>query len=298
MRKKPLKAIAGAPDRPLVIGDIEIPCYVLEDETRVLSQRGFLSAIGHPVGRLRSGGEELPAFLVSERLEPFISKALAAAATSPVEFQPPDGGESAYGYLATLLPQVCDVYLKARDAGALAASQRHIAERAEIIIRGLATVGTVALVDEATGYRRIREERALATILERYIAKELQPWTRTIPYEFYQRLYELRGWPGPDGQKRTAQVGRDTNDLVYERLPPRVLEELKARTPRLPRAHLKNKHLRWFAPEHGHPQLAKHMEGVMALMRAAPNWSRFKGDLNRSYPKLSETIPLAPDDES
>ena len=36
----------------------------------------------------------------------------------------------------------------------------------------------------------------------------------------------------------------------------------------------------------------------MALMRAAPNWSRFKGDLNRAYPKLSETIPLAPDDES
>ena len=46
MGNKPLKVIAGAPDRPLVIGDIEIPCYVLEDKTRVLSQRGFLKAIG------------------------------------------------------------------------------------------------------------------------------------------------------------------------------------------------------------------------------------------------------------
>ena len=297
MRKKPLKAVAGAPDRPLVIGDIEIPCYVLEDETRVLEQRGFLGAIGRPVGRLRSGGEERPAFLVSERLKPFVSKALAAAAASPVEFQAPDGRESAYGYPATLLPQVCDVYLKARDAGALAASQRHIAERAEIIVRGLATAGTIALVDEATGYRRIREERALGAILERYVAEELRPWTRTIPYEFYRRLYKLRGWPGPEGQKRTAQVGRDTNDLIYERLPPRVLEELKARTPRLPSGSLKNRHVQWFTPEHGHPQMEKHMEGVMALMRAAPNWSRFKGDLNRAYPKLSETIPLAPDDE-
>ena len=34
---KALKVIAGAPDRPLIIGDIEIPCYVLEGETRVLS---------------------------------------------------------------------------------------------------------------------------------------------------------------------------------------------------------------------------------------------------------------------
>ena len=34
------------PHRPLVIGDVEIPCYVLEDETRVLTQAGFLAAIG------------------------------------------------------------------------------------------------------------------------------------------------------------------------------------------------------------------------------------------------------------
>ena len=35
--QKPLKVIAGAPDRPLTIGDIEIECYVLVDDTRVLS---------------------------------------------------------------------------------------------------------------------------------------------------------------------------------------------------------------------------------------------------------------------
>lgn len=36
----PLKVIADTLDRPLVIGAIKIPCYVLEDETRVLSQGG------------------------------------------------------------------------------------------------------------------------------------------------------------------------------------------------------------------------------------------------------------------
>ena len=38
---QPLEVIAGAPDRPMIIGEIEIPCYVLEGETRVLSQRGI-----------------------------------------------------------------------------------------------------------------------------------------------------------------------------------------------------------------------------------------------------------------
>ena len=34
----------------------------------------------------------------------------------------------------------------------------------------------------------------------------------------------------------------------------------------------------------------------MALMRVAPNWTRFMGMLNRALPKQNETIPLALDD--
>ena len=47
---EPLKVIAGASDKPLVIGDIEIDCYVLEGERRVLSQRGLQSGVGLGVG--------------------------------------------------------------------------------------------------------------------------------------------------------------------------------------------------------------------------------------------------------
>jgi len=83
----------------------------------------------------------------------------------------------------------CDVYLEARDAGALFPSPLHIAKRAEIIIRGLATVGVIALVDETTGYQHIRTERAFATTLEKFIAKELRPWTKTFPYEFYKQIF-------------------------------------------------------------------------------------------------------------
>ena len=60
MNTEPLKVIAGAPDHPLVIGDIEIPCYVLEDETRVLSQGGFLQAIGRSrTPKAGTGGVDL-----------------------------------------------------------------------------------------------------------------------------------------------------------------------------------------------------------------------------------------------
>ena len=296
--KKPLKVIAGAPDKPLIIGDIEIQCYVLEDETRVLSQGGFLKAIGRSrTPKAGTGGvDNPPSFLASKNLQPFINNELIGS-TTPIPFQIPlIGGGLAYGYRAQTLPQVCTVYLEARDAGVLLPSQQHIADRAEILIRGLATVGIIALVDEATGFQRIREERALITILEKYIAEELQPWTKTFPYEFYELIYRLRKWPGPDGHKRSPLIGKDTNDIVYERLAPGILDELKRLNPKLPSGYRRNRYHQWFTPDLGHPKLKEHLAAVMALMRAAPNWSSFQRSLQRAFPKPEEQVPFALED--
>lgn len=292
---EPLKVIAGTPDRPLVIGDIEIPCYVLEDETRVITQSGFLQAIGRSrTPKAGTGGmtvvDDLPFFLRATQLRPFISKELRVS-TTPILFAI-GPNRKVVGYRAELLPQVCNVYLEARDAGALLPSQQHIATRAEILIRGLATVGIIALVDEATGYQRIREERALATILEKFIAKDLQPWTKTFPYEFYEQIFRLKGWSGPAGARGPRVLGRYTNDLVYERLAPGVLDELRRRTPMLPNGQRPNKFFQWFTPDLGHPRLKEHLAAVIALMKAAPNWTGFKRSLQRALPKLNETIPM------
>ena len=147
----------------------------------------------------------------------------------------------------------------------------------------LATVGTIALVDEATGYQRIREARALATILARLIAKELQPWTKTFPYEFYQQIFRLKCWSGPDGVKRPSVIGHYTNDFVYKRLAPGVLDELRERSPRLSSGHRRNRHHQWFMPEIGHPKLKEHLAAVIALMRASPNWDSFCAAFNAHF---------------
>ena len=126
--------------------------------------------------------------------------------------------------------------------------------------------------------------------------KELQPWTRTFPYEFYELIYKLKQWPGPDGHKRPAVIGHYTNDIVYARLAPGVLDELKRRTPRLPSGNRPHKFFQWFTPGLGHPKLKEHLAAVMALMRASPNWDRFMANLNRAFPDKNETIPLPLDD--
>ena len=294
----PLKVIAGTPDAPLVIGDISIPCYVLEDETRVLSQGGFTRAIGRTGGP--KGGHDdlfnLPVFLRSRNLTSFIPDGLSTS-SKPILFQALPGGAIATGYRATLLPEVCEIFLAARQAGALHPTQNHIAERAEILIRGLARVGIIALVDEATGYQRIREERALATILEKFIAKELQPWTRTFPFTFYEQIFRLKGWGSAAGVKRPQVIGHYTNDFVYDRIAPGVEAELRKRNPVLPQGWRKNRHHQWFTEEFGHPALKEHLAAVTALMRAAASWESFKRSLDRALPKPDSTIAMPIDDD-
>ena len=294
MRTEPLKIIAGTPDRPLVISGSEIPCYVLEDETRVLSQGGFLRAIGRTGGSSvgREAPFKLPVFLRAKNLSRYISSDLEAT-SNPIEFQDVGGMFVAAGYRAVLLPGVCTVYLDARRAGVLYKSQEHIAQRAEILLSGLATVGIIALVDEATGYQNVRVDRALATILEKYIAREIQPWVKTFPDEFYMEMFRLNRWSKPDGAKRPSVIGRFTNDIVYDRLAPGVLEELRQINPTLTTGGRQHRHHQWFTPEFGHPKLNQHLTVVIALMQAAPNWPFFQRSLQRVFPKLNAKIPFA-----
>ena len=298
--KKLLKVVAGAEDRPLAIGDIEIQCYVLEDETRVLSQAGMfrgLSLAKRGGSVAIDGGAQVPRFAASKALTPHISSDLAAALSTPIEFQPPGGGRTAYGYPAAILVDLCKAVLAARDAGVLRSNQARVADRADLLIRGLATVGIIALVDEATGYENIRAQRSLAVILEKFIAKELQPWTRTFPYEFYQQIFRLKGWPGPQGAKRPSVIGHYTNDVVYARLAPGVLDELRNKNPVKSSGRRRAMHHQWFTPDIGNPKLKEHLAAVVALMRAAANWSSFQRMLNRAFPKEGHSIPLPLEDE-
>ena len=291
-----LNVIAGTPDTPLVIGDIKIPCYVLEDETRVLSQGGFLTAIGR--AEKAKGGQgskialeaqvdKLPPFLAASNLKPYITEELEKS-TTPVVFS---SGRLSYGYRAEILPQVCMVYLDARDAGKLLPSQLHIAERAKLLIRGFATIGIIALIDEATGYQDIREQRALATILERFISAEMQSWTKTFPIDFYKEIFRMKGWSLNPRSQRPSVLGHYTNDIVYARLAPGVLDKLQTINPTLPTGRRATLHHQWFTTDIGHPKLKEHVAGVVALMKDSDDWEEFQAKLDRVFPKTPIFLP-------
>lgn len=290
--------LAGSKDRPLRIGNAEIDCYVLDDETRVLSQRGMFKGLGVTRGGPRNASEpsmtgaEIPRFASQKWLKPFIDSNLETALKSPIFFQPP-AGHTGYGYPAEVLVDVCDAIIEADKQGATTERQAPIVQNAMALMRGFAKTGIIALVDEVTGYQDMRAKEALADIFEKFLSEERQKWTRTFPIDFYKEIYRLRGWDfRPWSTKRPSVVAHWTDDFVYDRLAPQLTEELRKKNPISDSGRRKDKHHQWFNPESGHPRLKEHISGVIALLRAAENWDDFKRSLNRAYPKFGDTIEL------
>jgi hypothetical protein len=286
-------AVCGSPDQPLRIGDVDIEAYVLDDGTRVLTQASFLQALGrHRRANVRrERNAELPSILQGKAINPFISDAIREKG-KPITFNPPGGGRAS-GYNAELLPEVCEVYLKAREAKKLPYQQQHIAKQAEIIMRGLAAVGIIALVDEVTGYQEIRARDALSKILEAFIAKELQAYVQTFPPDFYSELFRLRGLDYPTATVRRPQYfGHLTNDIVYKRLAPGVLDELQRITPRDTVGRRKNKYFQYLTSNLGYPKLREHLGSIVTLMKLSRDWDDFSNKLDQIHPRIGDTIPL------
>ena len=271
----------------IVLGDNPIPCYVLEDGTRVLSGRGMQEAlmmVDKTDGR-QTAGNRLDRYLNQKSLETFLYQGKIADHYKPLECY--KGTQKISGYEATILADICEAFLKARDEISLSPRQRIIADQCEILIRGFARVGIIALVDEATGYQYDREKDALQKILKAYISEELLAWQKTFPDIYYRELFRLNGWDFTVKgiNKRPGVIGTWTNRLIYEQLPPGVLDELKNKTPKSAKGNRTYKYFQWLTDDFGNPHLKEQINKTVTLFQLSDNmkhmWQQFEKLLER-----------------
>lgn len=283
------------------LGDLELNCVVLPDETRVISQAAFLKAIGRSrsfrggTGASSTAGN-IPFFLQKKTFEPYLTEVEAMPA-KPIVYRT-QNGKKAIGYNALLLPKVAELYLKLRDdiltaRGTIPARHLPYVRASDLLIRGLANVGIIALVDEATGFQSQRAKDALAKIFEQFIAKELQPYVKTFPDEFYENLYRLRSLTFvKDYHKHPKYFGTLTNNIIYERLAPGVLAELKRVTPKDTSGRPKHHLHRRLTEDIGHPKLKEHLAAVISIMKISPNYDSLIANLDIALPKHNANIQL------
>jgi hypothetical protein len=156
----------------LDLAGYKLSCYVLENGTRVLSGRGMQEALKmvDKDDKLGSGGR-LVENLNQKSLQPFILQEKKLVDFEPVICY--KGNLKINGYEATVLVDICNIYLEARRNIHLSPRQRIIADQCEILLRSFAKVGIIALIDEATGYQYEREQAELQAILKAFISEEI-----------------------------------------------------------------------------------------------------------------------------
>lgn len=280
----------------LKIADLELPCAVLTNETRVLTESDFMAAMGmYRSGALSvrrehdESGARVPLFLAYKNLIPFANKHLGSVHFAPLRYRTVSGG-TAHGIRAEIISAICEIWMDAKAANVLGPRQLKIAEKAELLLRSLARVAIQALVDEATGYQEVRRKDDLQKILAAYIAPSLLPWTRRFPMDFYEEMFRLWDWKwdpieykrkGPQGPR---YAGKLTRQLIYDHLPPGVLEELEEKNPPNSKWQRKNKHFQHLTEDIGNPHVEKQVAVITALMKGAMNKKSFWYSYTRNFP--------------
>jgi len=280
------------------IGKATIKAAVLPNGKRLITQGTLLVAIGRSRSPKAGTGvlstvDGLPFFLHADYLNPFIDEDLAAS-TTPIFFISKDGRKQV-GYDAEILPRVADAYLKMRDHYnqndlPIPAHSRHIVVASDIIMRALAHVGIAGLVDEATGFQDERAKNALAMILEAFVAKELRKWVKTFPLDFYKELCRLKNVAFSANMKMPQYFGHLTNDVIYSRLAPGVLQKLQEKNP-AENGRRKAKHHQHLTEDIGNPKLLQHLGSVVTLMKISKTWEDFKDVLDRVH-EVHREYPL------
>ena len=200
---------------PLTLAGIRVEGHVLSDGRRVLGDEGVVEAF---TGGTGSGGLDRVLGKLPEDQRP-------VAGVPTVPFRVPGRPGVEVGYEASTVVSLAGVFLAARAAGPLKKQPARAAETAEALVRDAAAVGMVGLIDEATGYAKVRVRQSARRSLQAFIAEDIGRWASYFPKEFWAQLARLDDADSP----RRRSIGWATYVMlfVYDAIDADVGRELR-----------------------------------------------------------------------
>jgi len=280
----------------LIIGDIKIDAYVLDDGRRVIHKRGMAKALG-----LKSdGGNAFMKTMNRQGLGSALSSELQQKIANPIIFKPLSG-DPGHGYEATFLIEICDAIVQASRDGKLVTSQAFLAIQAEIIIRAAAKLGIIALVDEATGYIADKRKEEYRELFKEFIRSECRQWEQEFPDQFFEMLYKLYGLKrkNPKSVQHPSFFGHLIRKYIYFPLANSkgaILQELDEKNPVVYSGGGRKYRLHQFLTENvGLPALRQHLWQVIGIGNSVTDKGTFEKAFLRAFPQLMPPLELFPD---
>jgi hypothetical protein len=147
-------------------------------------------------------------------------------------------------------------------------------------MRASAKVGIIALIDEVTGYQKIRQKRALELKLQAFIADDMQEWARMFPEQFWLELARLEG-VRYSPRSRPLRWGKYVMVFVYDAIDADVGRELRKKNPN---PHFLQNHHQWLQ-EFGREKVREQITKVITIMQLCGDMEEFKSQFARVFKK-------------
>ena len=258
----------------LTMGGLEFEGHVLSDGRRMLEEDGVLEAF--------SGGA--PDTL--DRILRKLPRPGPASGFPTVPFRVAGRSAPASGFAVETVAAVCDLFLSARSSGPLKKQPARAADVAESILRSAATTGIVGLVDDATGYRKLRARQSARTTVQALVAEDVDRWARRFPKEFWRELARLDG----AAPKKHQSVGwaRYVVLFVSDAVDPDLGRELR----RAKDEPAFGASIRQWLPDVGGARLDEGMGSLLAAMRRCRDKAEFEALFAKVLDKAPSRSPL------
>lgn len=262
---------------PLRIMDSELDCYILEDGTPVLNKGKMMNAIGRQwKGSSRT---DKPNFIGAVNLQKFIRPEFEHQLKG-IEFY--DGARLISGYPAEILASVCDVYLEARQAGVLTATQLPIAQTCELLLRSFAKVGIRALIYEQLGFEKFKHPEAFRMLIESYLSDEIRKWSKEFPDELFYQMDRIYGNEKTTSRNRPLYYAKFIRKYIYEPLEKGiVLKKLDEKTPKDNKGRKKKRLFQSASEEVGLPAIRAQIWQTVGVLKTSASKRTFENNYRR-----------------
>lgn len=266
------------------IGSVQIECYVLDNQKRVISKRGMAKALG-----MRSeGGNVFMRAMGRKGIGSVIEENLRQKLDNPIIFKALTS-DLAHGFDATVLIDICDSIIEAAKNKKLGPNQESLALQAEIIIRASAKLGIVALVDDATGFIADKRRQQYKELFKEFIKEEVSWYQSEFPDQLFDVMYKIYGLPRrADAKNHPRFFAKFIRKYIYQPLANSngaILEMLDEKNPVVyASGGRRYKMFQFLSDVVGLPALRAHLWQVIGIGNASKGKAQFEKNFTTAFP--------------
>lgn len=264
----------------------DLPCYVLDDGQRVFRLSNLTKALrdkehGKFGNYLASSNiiKYLP-----DRLRPLTDEHHDRVPQGVIEFEHDSKIEK--GYNSEDFMDVCSAFVTANlHNEKLSEAQQEIVKNANKFILATAKIGIIALIDEATGYQKVRNSKELQLKMRYFLVDKesnAREWEKTFPDDLWYEFGRLTNWKG-SLKLRPRYWGKLVNALIYDLLDKDIATYLRENKP--PKYNGHKKYFQWLNEEYGTKELTQHIWQIIGMAKACEDIDELKQMASEKFSK-------------